>query len=151
MFSCPEEGCTSYQSLNEAMIACNSQKSCGGIVKQPETVGTKFKYSTRGDFSWKASTFNETAWTCHDDTLECTKFPLQRGSERERCEGGNELRRDEEYVYKSKDCSCTCCKRPREILPDSNLPKIMTVLIVNVNMSDYQPQYGSLKDIENKV
>ena len=129
------------------MEICDKDPSCVGFVKS-DKMGTK--YGTRGITGYKAKLKGTTAWTCFEVVLKCTKFPLQHGSERERCEGGNDLRREYEYVYNDKTCGCKCCRRNRKMNSDTDLPKVMTVLIVNVNMTDYHPE-NKLKFLENQV
>ena len=147
---CPDTGCGyAGRTLDEAQAMCESQPTCGGVVRNKGGIFTLKK----GPYLDKKEGY--TTWKCFDHTLRCTKFPLQRGSsDRERCLGGNALRRGDEYVYdhwQCGHCANKCCKRKVEGGVDPSLPKIMTILILQLNNTDFHTSYGSIKDLENQV
>jgi len=134
---------------------CEANPTCGGVAR----TGTGLFFTRGGPEEMTRA--GETSWACYDLTLQCTRFPLLVGSEKERCEGGNALRRGYEYVYNSArgtaaaacgpGSMCKCCKRAAEGSVDLNLPKIMTILMLQLDFIDIHPEYGSNKDIENAI
>ena len=126
---------------------CNSQPTCTGVVR------TKFgSYITKGGVAYETKNGGDSVFLCKTEMPICTKFALQYGSsDEERCLGGNALRRGFEYFYDHWQCDCEskCCKVAVPV--DPTLPKIMTILLVNINMTNIHPKYDSLKDVENLV
>jgi len=156
LMGCPTQGgCRIASSLEEAKAECDANPTCGGVART-----SSGSFFTRGG-PQEIARDGESSWSCYDMTLHCTRFPFLRGTEQERCEGGNALQQGYEYVYNAgrgtaaaacgAGSTCKCCKRLVDGGVDPNLPKIMTILMLQLNFTDIHPEYGSNKDIENAV
>ena len=151
MSFCPDSGCAhAGKTLEEAQSMCESLPNCSGVIDNGAGI-----FVVRGGATEPTTTKGSVVYKCNDDhNYKCAKFPLQRGSsDRERCLGGNALQRGDEYVYDHWTCGhCEnkCCKRPIKGY-EFGWPKLMTILIVQVNNTDIHPNYGSNKYLENQV